>query len=110
MFLVTRLGRNVLMDGDCVSKTYTLLLCLVWCAAAAAGAYVCGGISPLPPWGPVLFPAAIAVFSGSVVLRNARQLPHQQSASAIAGIFVMILAGTVGGLYLRHAFVAIQAS
>ena len=103
MLLVTRLGRSVLMDGDCVSKTYTLLLCGTWLGASAAGAYVCCGMSPLAPYGTVLFPCVLAVGSLLVVRRNMQQLPGQQSASATAGVCVMIAAGTLGGLYLRHA-------
>ncbi len=105
MLVVTRLGRKVLMDGDCVSNTYTVLLCAVWCAASAAGAYVCCGMSPLPPYGTIGFPLCLAIVSGFVVVHNTRQLVGQQSASATAGVFVMILAGTVGGLYLHHALV-----
>ena len=104
MLLVTRLGRKTLMDGDCVSNVYTVLQCGVWCAAAAAGAYVCCAMSPLPPYGTIAFPIGLAVISGCVVLHTNRQLPDQQSTSALAGIFAMLAVGTFGGLYLRHAF------
>ncbi len=103
MFLVTRLGRGVLMDDDRVSRTYTILLCHTWFAASLLGAYICCGVSPLRPYGPVLFPVLLAFTSGFVLWRNLRQLPGQQSLFATAGVALMIVAGNVGGLYLRHA-------
>ncbi len=104
MLLVTRLGRKVLMSGDCVSSVYTLLLCLIWFASAAVGAYVCFNMSPLAPYGPIIFPLLLAVASVAVVFRNVRQLPGQQSLSATAGVFLMIVGATVATLYVRHAF------
>jgi hypothetical protein len=104
MLLVTRLGRKLLMDGDCVSSVYTLLLCLVWFASAAIGAYVCFSMSPLAPYGTIAFPFILAVISVIVVLRNVVQLPGQQSWSATAGISLMIVGATVATLYVRHAF------
>ena len=103
MLLITRLGRNVLMDGDCVSNTYTVLLCLIWFAASLAGSYVCAGLAPFAPYGPILFPALLATACGLLIYRNLQQLPGQQSTSATSGVTVMIMAGTIGALYLRHA-------
>ncbi len=104
MLLVSRLGRKVLMSGDCVSSVYTVLLCLIWCASSAIGAYVCFGMSPLPPYGPITFPLLLAIVSVIIVLRNTRQLSGQQSISATAGISLMIVGATVATLYMRHAF------
>ena len=102
MLLLTRLGRKVLMNGDCVSNTYTVLLCVTWFAASTVGAYLCCSMSPLTPYGPVLLPALLAVLSGLVVLRTMKQLPGQQTLSATAAVALMIAAGTVGGMHLRH--------
>ncbi len=104
MLLVTRLGRKLLMNGDCVSPVYTLLLCLVWFVSSAVGAYVCFGMSPLAPYGTIAFPLLLAITSIIVVLRNVFQLPGQQSWSATAGISIMIVSATVATLYMRHAF------
>ena len=104
MFVVTRLGRKVLMSGDCVSVAYTLLLLLVWFVSSTVGAYVCFSMSPLAPYGPITFPLLPAFASGVVVLRNARHLPGQQSFFATAGVTLVILGATVCTLYLRHAF------
>ena len=103
MLLITRLGRKVLMDGDCVSNTYTVLLCATWLTVAFAGAYICCGMSPYAPYGTVAFPVLLAIGMGAVVLRNTQQLTNQQSISASVGVYLTIVAGTVGGLYLRHA-------
>ena len=103
MLLMTRLGRKVLMDGDCVSNTYTVLLCATWLMVALTGAYICCGLSPFAPYGNVAFPALLAIGMGAVVYRNAQQLTNQQSVSASVGIYMTIVLGTIGGLYLRHA-------
>ncbi len=102
--LVTRLGRGVLMNGDCVSATYTLLLCAIWLVASLAGAYLCSTLAPIPPYGPRMLPILLAVLCVFLVRRNVQQLPGQQSMSATASVIVMIFAGTAGALALRHAF------
>ena len=104
ILLVTRLGRQALMNGDRVSSTYTLLLCATWLVASLAGAYLCSTLAPIPPYGPVMLPVLLALLSVAIVRRNVQQLPGQQSISATAGVILMIFAGTAGALALRHAF------
>ena len=104
MLLVTRLGRKVLMDGDCVSNTYTVLLCVTWLAASLAGAIVACRSAPLPPDGPEILPLGVALAAILLVRRNVLQSPGQQSISATVGVVVMILAGTSGAMHLQHVF------
>lgn len=104
MLLVTRLGRKVLMDGDCVSNTYTILLCGTWLVAALAGAMVACRNAPLPPYGPEVLPLVVALAAILLVRRNVLQSSGQQSMSATIGIVVMILVGTSGAMHLQHVF------
>lgn len=104
MLLVTRLGRKVLMDGDCVSNTYTILLCATWLIAALAGAMVACRNAPLPPYGPEILPLVVALAAILLVRRNTLQAPGQQSLSATVGIVLMILVGTSGAMHLQRVF------
>lgn len=101
--LITRLGRKVLMDDDCVSNTYTLLLCGTWLAASLAGAYICCGLAPFAPYGPKAFPVLLALIMAAVVFRNVQQLPGQQTGFANVAVLATIALGTFGGMFLRHA-------
>jgi len=103
MLAITRLGRKVLMDGECASTTYTVLLCVTWLVASFAGVYLCAGLAPFPPHGTQVFPALLILGMACVVFRNGRQLPHQQSVGATLAVYATLVLGTVGGLYLRHA-------
>ncbi len=95
------------MDGDCVSSAYTVLLCArLVCRVRRAGAYVCFGMSPLAPYGPISFP----LLPGHrhrvvVVLRNARQLVLASSRRPPPPEYlVMIVGATVGDLVSASRF------
>ena len=109
LFLLTRLGRRVLLDDSRARWTYTALHAGSWCLAAIGGAYVCCGMSPLPPYGNIGFPFCLAVALTLVLLRSFRQLPGQMSAMALILNLGAILAGTTAALYAHHAFAALRA-
>ncbi|WP_419806269.1 hypothetical protein [Terriglobus sp.] len=109
LFLITRLGRRVLLNDSTASWTYTALHAGTWCLASVTGAYVCCGMSPLPPYGNIGFPLCLAVGLTLVLLRSFRQLPGQMSALALILNLGGILGGTVAALYAHHAFAALRA-
>ncbi len=108
LFVVTRLGRRVLMQDSSVRLTYTVLHAATWCLAAVAGTYVCCGMSPLAPYGSIGFPLCLAIALTLVLLRSFHQLPGQMSAVALALNLCGIFAGTMAALYAHHAFAALR--
>ena len=110
LFLITRLGRRLLMNADSsVRTTYTALHAGTWCLAAASGAYVCCGMAPLAPYGNVGFPFCLAIVLVLILLRNFRQLPGQMSGMALILNLCGIVGGTAAALYAHHAFMALRA-
>ena len=108
LFLLTRLGRRALLNDSIARWTYTVLHAVTWCLAAVTGAYVCCGMSPLPPYGNIGFPLCLAVALTLVLLRSFRQLPGQMSALALVLNLGSIMGGTIGALYAHHAFAAFR--
>ena len=109
LFLITRLGRRVLLNDSRAQWTYTVLHAIAWCMATVAGAYLCCGMSPLPPYGNIGFPFCLAIALTLVLLRNFKQLPGQMSAMALILNLCAIFGGTTTALYAHHAFAALRA-
>ena len=108
LFAITRLNRRVLLNGSRIRWTYTALHAAVWCVAALAGAYVCCGMAPLPPYGFIGFPVCLAIALTVVLVRGFRQLPGQMSAGALLLNFVGIAGGTTLALLAHNAFAAFR--
>lgn len=103
LFVITRLKRNLLMQEARPSTIYNLLHMLAWGLCAAAGAYVCCGLSPLAPYGTIGFPLLLCAIIIYVAARAFRQLPGQMSVAIFSANLSMIVLGTLGALIAHHA-------
>jgi hypothetical protein len=100
-YLISLLGRRVLMNGDRMRSTYFISTALAWIVSAAVGAYVAFSMPPFGLVGSWVFTLIGALLLMGVVFRNQRDLPHQQTTTINILFSVCILIGCLGGDLLR---------
>jgi hypothetical protein len=106
-FLVTRLGRGILLsDGSRVNSTYLGLLAVAWVVSSTSGSFMAVRFCPFEGAGPIIFALLSGLMLIWVVTRNRKDSPHRQSITSHILFSASILVGSALGylLYSRgHA-------